>query len=98
MLGATALAEGVSLAIPSLGDFGWLLAYGMLAHAVGLMLIASSLTEVTAAEVGIALLLQPALSLLWDVLLFQRAFSAIEAFGVMLTLTAIFLGSQRRAP
>jgi len=98
ILGATALAEGTSLAIPTLGDFGWLLAYGVLAHAVGLMLIASSLIEVTAAEVGIALLLQPALSLLWDVLIFQRAFSAIEGFGVVLTLAAIYLGSQRRAP
>lgn len=98
MLGVTALVEGASLAIPSFGDFGWLLAYGVLAHAGGWMLIASSLTEVTAAEVGIALLLQPALSLLWDALLFQRAFSEIEVFGVMLTLMAIFLGSQRRSP
>jgi drug/metabolite transporter (DMT)-like permease len=98
ILGVASLAEGGSLAIPTLGDLGWLLAYGVLVHAFGLMLIASSLTDVTAAEVGIALLLQPALSLLWDVLLFERAFSGIEAFGVMLTLAAIFLGAERRAP
>jgi drug/metabolite transporter (DMT)-like permease len=97
ILGLTALVEGTSLAIPSLGDFAWLLAYGVLAHAVGWMLIASSLNQVPAAQVGIALLLQPALSLLWDGLFFQRAFSAIEIFGVALTLTAIYLGSQRRA-
>jgi drug/metabolite transporter (DMT)-like permease len=68
----------------------------VLAHAFGLMLIASSLTAVTAAEVGIALLLQPTLSLLWDAVFFQRAFSALEVFGMTLTLAAIFLGSQRR--
>lgn len=98
LLGLAAAAEGNSLAIPGLADLGWLLAYGVLAHAIGLMLIASSLTAVTAAEVGIALLLQPALSLVWDTLLFARAFSATEVVGVVLTLAAIFLGSQRRVP
>ena len=98
ILGLAALAEGSSLAIPTIGDFGWLMAYGVLAHACGLMLIASGLTEVTAAEVGIALLLQPALSLLWDVLFFARSLSVIEAVGVIVTLIAIFLGAQRRAP
>jgi drug/metabolite transporter (DMT)-like permease len=98
LLGLAALAEGDSLAIPTSVDLGWLLAYGVLAHACGVMLIASSMTEVTAAEIGIALLLQPTLSLLWDVLFFARSFSAVEFFGVALTLAAIFLGSQRRVP
>ena len=96
LLGAVSVVDGSSLGIPTLADLGWLLAYGMLAHAFGLMLIASSLTAVTAAEVGIALLLQPTLSLLWDTLFFRRAFTALEVFGVALTLAAIFLGSQRR--
>ncbi len=98
LLGLAGLVEGSSLAIPSPADLGWLLAYGVLAHAFGLMLIASSLTEVTAAEVGLALLLQPALSMLWDVLLFARALTPVEFAGVSLTLIAIFLGSQRRVP
>jgi drug/metabolite transporter (DMT)-like permease len=96
LLGAAAVADGSSLAIPTLADFGWLVAYGVLAHALGWMLIASSLTAVTAAEVGIALLLQPTLSLLWDALIFDRRFSGVEILGIVLTLTAIFLGSQRR--
>lgn len=96
LLGAAALVEGNSLAIPTLADLGWLLAYGVLAHAFGLMLIASSLTEATAAEVGIALLLQPALSLLWDGLFFGRLFTGAELSGIALTLIAIFLGSLRR--
>jgi len=98
LTGVAALVEGSSLAIPTLADLGWLVAYGVLAHAVGWMLIASSLTAVTAAEVGIALLLQPTLSLLWDGLVFDREFSAVEIAGVALTLVAIFLGSQRRVP
>ncbi len=98
LLSLAALAEGTSLMIPTAVDLGWLLAYGILAHAFGWILITSSLTEVTAAEVGIALLLQPALSLVWDVIFFGRAFEAIQVLGVIVTLVAIFLGSQRRVP
>jgi drug/metabolite transporter (DMT)-like permease len=98
LLGGAALVEGNSLAVPTLSDFGWLLAYGTLAHAGGWMLIASSLTAVTAAEVGLALLLQPALSMIWDVSFFGRELTALEFGGVALTLLAIFLGAQRRVP
>ncbi|HEY5666721.1 MAG TPA: DMT family transporter [Gammaproteobacteria bacterium] len=98
LLSLAAVAEGTSLMIPTAVDLGWLLAYGILAHAFGWILITSSLAEVTAAEVGIALLLQPALSLVWDVIFFGRAFAAIEVLGVIVTLAAIFLGSQRRVP
>jgi len=97
LLGSAALLDGSSLLIPTTADLGWLLVYGAVAHACGLMFIASSLTEVAAAEVGIALLLQPALSMVWDVLLFARVLSLAEALGVGVTLCAIFLGSQRRA-
>ena len=96
LLGAAAFTEGSSLAIPSPGDLGWLLAYGIVAHAFGWLLITSSLAEVAATQVGIALLLQPALSLLWDVVFFGRAFTVVEALGVLVTLVAIFLGSLRR--
>ena len=96
VLGAASMIEGESLQLSSVADLGWLLAYGVLAHAIGLILIASSLTAVTAAKVGIALLLQPTLTLLWDFLFFARHFTPIEIFGAVLTLTAIFLGSQRR--
>lgn len=96
LLGAAALVEGQSLAIPSATDAGWLLAYGLLAHAVGVIFIASSLDKVTTSETGIALLLQPALSFVWDVLIFGRSVTAIEAAGALLTLLAIYLGSVRR--
>jgi len=98
LLGTVATVEGSGLAITSWNDFAWLSAYGVLAHALGLMLIASSLNRVAAAEVGIALLAQPALSLVWDILLFDRAFTFVQLIGIALTLLAIFLGSHRRVP
>lgn len=96
LLGVAVLVEGNSLAVTGARDFGWLLAYGVLAHACGWLLIASSLTVVTAAQVGLALLLQPALSMVWDVSFFGRTLSVIEFGGLALTLLAIFLGSQRK--
>lgn len=97
MLGASALVEGESLAIGTAEDVVWLLAYGLLCHAVGLMFIASSLAKVSTTEVGIALLLQPSLSFIWDILFFDRAVNFFEGLGAVIALLAIFLGSARRS-
>lgn len=97
ILGVTAMVEGESLKVTTLSDAGWLLAYGLLCHAAGTMFIASSLVSVTATEVGLALLLQPALSYLWDILFFARPVALLELAGALLTLFAIFLGSRRGA-
>jgi drug/metabolite transporter (DMT)-like permease len=95
MLGAAALAEGESLVVPTLADAMWLLCYGLLAHAVGLMFIASSLARVSTTEVGLALLLQPSLTFVWDITFFARPLTAMEACGAVIALSAIFLGSRR---
>ena len=60
------------------------------------MFIASSLPRVSTTEAGIALLLQPTLSFVWDVLFFARPMSATELLGAAIALAAIYLGS--RAP
>jgi drug/metabolite transporter (DMT)-like permease len=95
MLGLAAIAEGESLRIPTMNDAIWLVCYGILVHAVGLMFIASSLAKVSTTEVGLALLLQPSLSFTWDVLFFDRPLSVVEGFGAAITLAAIYLGSRR---
>ena len=94
-LGVTAQVEGESLAINSLQDLSLLLAYGLFSHATGLILIASALAKVTTAEVGIVLLLQPSLSFIWDVLLFNRSFTLVEFIGVSMVLVAIYMSSKR---
>jgi drug/metabolite transporter (DMT)-like permease len=95
-LGTAAMAEGIDLSIPTLTDTGWMLAYGLMSHAVGLILIASSLDRVSTTVTGIALLLQPSLSFLWDVVLFSRPTTSVEAAGAAIALAAIFLGTVRR--
>jgi len=94
ILGLSAMAEGVSLAIPTLSDATWLLAYGLLSHCLGLLLIASSLPKVSTTEAGLALLLQPTLSFVWDVVFFARPISALEVAGAVIVLIAIYLGSR----
>jgi drug/metabolite transporter (DMT)-like permease len=94
LLGLTAVAEGVPLNIPSAADAGWLLAYGIVSHCVGWILIAGSLPRVSAAAAGIALLLQPTLSFVWDVLFFARGITPQELLGAAIVLTAIYLGSR----
>ena len=94
ILGLSAMAEGVSLAIPTLTDATWLLAYGLLSHCLGLLLIASSLPKVSTTEAGLALLLQPTLSFVWDVAFFARPMTAMELAGAAIALGAIYLGSR----
>ena len=94
ILGLSAMGEGVSLAIPSLADASFLLAYGLLSHCLGLLFIASSLPKVTTTEAGLALLLQPTLSFLWDVIFFARPMTTAELAGAAIALFAIFLGSR----
>ncbi|NQV86532.1 MAG: DMT family transporter [Woeseiaceae bacterium] len=94
ILGLSVVAEGESLVIPSYEDLGWLIGYGVLSHCLGWLFIASSLSEVSAVEVGLALLLQPTLSFVWDVLFFGRPMTAIELAGAGIALIAIYLGSR----
>jgi len=96
-LGLTVLAEGGSLAIPTWTDAAWLLGYGILSHTIGWLLIASSLRQVSTTQAGLALLLQPTLSFVWDVLLFDRPMQPMEFAGAAIALTAIYLGSRKPA-
>lgn len=95
LLAAAAFAEGESLLIPTFKDAGWLLAYGLVSHSLGMIFIASSLPQVTTAEAGLALLLQPTLSFAWDVLFFARPMTALELTGAAIALFAIWLGARR---
>lgn len=93
MAGAV-ISEGGSFVIPTWEDAGWLVAYGVLSHCIGWLFIASSLPEVTTVEAGLALLLQPTLSFVWDVLIFSRPMRPIEFVGAAIALLAIYLGSR----
>ncbi len=97
ILAASAAVEGEPLVVPSPIDAFWMLNYGVISHGLGLMLVASSLQKVAPTQVGIALLLQPALSVLWDALFFARTLTPIEIAGAVLALLAIYFGGRNSA-
>jgi drug/metabolite transporter (DMT)-like permease len=97
VLGLAAGAEGESLAIAQGSDIAWLACYGVLSHGLGMLFITSSLPHVTTTQAGLALLLQPTLSFVWDVAFFARPMSLREVCGAALALFAIYLGSRGRS-
>ena len=90
-----AMAEGASLAVPDSTDMLWLLCYGILSHTFGALFLASSLPHVSTTEAGLALLLQPTLSFVWDVLFFDRPMQPVEIAGAAIALVAIYLGARK---
>ena len=95
ILAFTVFFENESLIISDINDYLILLMYGIGSHAIGGIMIASALVRVTTTEVGIALLLQPTLSFIWEILFFNRSFTMIESVGVVIVLYSIFLSSNR---
>ena len=94
ILGASGLATGANLGIPDLRALSYLLAYGFLIQGLAWMLIAHAMKKLPAFLVSLVLLLQPVLSLVWDLLLFSRRLTPPEVAGMVLTLAAIWLGAS----
>jgi len=95
LLTTIAFAQGDSLRIPDTRTLAVLVAYGVLCQAIGWILISRRLREVDASRASLILLLQPSLTLIWDILFFGRPTAPVEAGGAALALAAIYLGSVR---
>lgn len=90
------LFEGASFAISDSVSWVSLIAYGICGQVLGWVLITRGIKGLTAARIGLILLLQPTLSFVWDVIFFSRPTVPIEVIGALIALTAIYLGSTRR--
>jgi drug/metabolite transporter (DMT)-like permease len=97
ILAAAGFGQGESFAIVDAQTAWALVAYGVLCQAVGWIVISWAVTKIEASRVGLLLLLQPTLTFIWDILFFQRPTTSVEILGALLTLTAIYFGSMRRA-
>ena len=86
---------GESLAVPNAVSWAVLLGYGLGCHGLGWVLITAGLTKIPVSRAGLILLLQPAFSFVWDILIFHRPTGAVAAAGALLTLGAIYLGTRR---
>ncbi len=86
---------GESFVIPDKQSAVLLIAYGSLCSGLGWGLITAGLPKLEASRAGLILILQPTLAFVWDIVLFARPTTWIDAFGAVLTLTAIYLGAVK---
>jgi drug/metabolite transporter (DMT)-like permease len=96
VLGVITPATGASFVIPDAISFWALFGAGVGCTTIGWSLISSAIKHTSATLTGLILLLQPALAFVWDVLFFSRPTSGWEVCGVLLILSAIYVGSYRR--
>ncbi|MDX1569065.1 MAG: DMT family transporter [Xanthomonadales bacterium] len=96
ILAAVSWFEGHSFAVPNLKTWGALLAYGLFCQVIGWMLLTRAMPRLPAALVGLFLLLQPALSFLWDILFFARPTDRWDLVGAGLVLAGIYVANRRQ--
>ncbi len=96
LLAAATSISGATFAIPDSGSLLALLGVGVISTTIGWTLISSAIKHIQATVAGMVLLLQPTLALIWDVLLFDRPTGGLEIFGILLILSAIYIGSYRK--
>ena len=96
VLGVVALIEGDSFVIPDTQSIAALVGLGFVGQVFGWVLLTRAMPQLQASTIGLLLLLQPALSFVFDVILFARPTRATDWIGVALSLLGIFIGSYRR--
>jgi len=96
-LGLQAVYSGDSFVIPDIQSWTALLLLGLTSQGIGWILISNALPRLRASFAGLVLLLQPSLAFIWDVLFFQRPTSTVNWIGVIMALTAIYLGTTQRS-
>ena len=95
-LGLVVLLAGESFRLPDTRSLLALLGVGVLSTTIGWSLLSSAIKEIRATLAGLILLTQPALSFLWDVLIFHRPTGDIEIVGIVVILAGIYFGSHRQ--
>jgi drug/metabolite transporter (DMT)-like permease len=92
MIGIYCFAEGDSFVVPSVRDLGMLALLGIGCQATGWVLLSSGLPRMPASRAGLIMLTQPALSLIWDILFYDRPTGAVGYAGAAVTLAAVGFG------
>lgn len=88
--------NGASLAFPEGGSLLAVIAVGVISTTIGWSLLSSAIQHIPATLAGLILLLQPSLALIWDVLIFNKPIGMLETCGILLVLSAIYIGSLRQ--
>ena len=96
VLAAAVGVEGDSFGLPDARAWWSLFGLAVFGQVFGWVLLTRAMPQLPASLIGLLLLLQPALSFVFDVILFARPTHAADWIGVGLSLAGIFIGSYRR--
>ncbi len=88
--------SGYNITIPSAQSLLSLLILGIVCQVIGWVLITQSMPNLPASIVGVVLLLQPALSMLWDVIFFDRPISISDILGLAMVLLGVYLATLKK--
>ncbi len=97
IIGSIAVFTGRSFVIPNFSSLTALAGLGLLSQGLAWVIISHCLPRVDTSRAGLILLLQPALSFVWDVVFFDRLTGMMGWLGVSIVLAAIYMGMMRRA-
>lgn len=97
IIGSIAFFMGRSFVIPDLSSLAALAGLGLLSQGLAWVIISHYLPKMAASRAGLILLLQPALSFVWDVVFFDRLTGMVGWLGVCVVLAAIYMGMMRKA-
>ncbi|MDX1626963.1 MAG: DMT family transporter [Wenzhouxiangellaceae bacterium] len=97
MLGVVGLFEGHAFAIPDGRSLAALVALGVVCQVAGWLAITRGMPGLPASLVGLLLLLQPTLSIFWDLAWFGLRLDVLQALGAALALAGIYLGMRAGA-
>jgi len=88
--------EGLDVDIPSTQSLVSLLILGVFCQVIGWLLITQSMPNLPTSIVGVVLLLQPALSMLWDIMFFARPMGLLDFIGLGMVLVGVYLATLKK--
>ncbi len=88
--------DGHTIDIPSTQSLISLLILGIICQVIGWLLITQAMPNLPASIVGVLLLLQPGLSMLWDVLFFNRPTGLLDLLGLAMVLFGVYLATLKK--
>jgi len=95
MLALVVWHEGESFIIPDATSWVSVIALGLFCQVVGWVLITKTMPSLPTSIVGLLLLLQPAMSMVWVVLFFDRPTGLPDVIGLALVLLGIYLATLK---
>ncbi len=87
--------QGKTFIIPDSRNLFFLLMLALFSQVIGWILITNAISLIRVSLTGFILLLQPTFSFLWDVIFFSRPTDFLNWLGIIITLSAIYMGVHR---